>query len=104
MPYCGSCRRISVKPLQVTVGSRVHRFDSFACALRSLAPRCPGCDDFVLFPVGALATCERCDLELVHPQLEIDPVRNHFATVGEAAWESLGLTFGPSLSVSPQAG
>lgn len=44
MPTCETCGNNYDKAFTVTMGGDDHVFDSFECAIQSLAPRCEHCD------------------------------------------------------------
>ena len=43
MPQCELCGNDYDKAFQVTMGGESHTFDSFECAIQSLAPTCSHC-------------------------------------------------------------
>jgi hypothetical protein len=43
MKACESCGNRYDKTFDVTIGGKTHTFDSFACAIHVLAPRCQHC-------------------------------------------------------------
>lgn len=43
MPTCETCGNQYDKTFTVTMGNRSHEFDSFECAIQSLAPTCDNC-------------------------------------------------------------
>jgi hypothetical protein len=43
MRTCETCGNAYDKPIEVTIGGKSHVFDSFACAIHMLAPRCAHC-------------------------------------------------------------
>lgn len=43
MPKCDKCGNDYDKAFQVTVQGKTHTFDSFECAIQTLAPACPQC-------------------------------------------------------------
>jgi hypothetical protein len=43
MAICAACGNDYDKPIHVTQGDRTLTFDSFACAIHKLAPRCSHC-------------------------------------------------------------
>lgn len=43
MKPCECCGNTYDKSFDVTIGDEVHTFDSFACAIHMLAPRCAHC-------------------------------------------------------------
>jgi len=43
MERCETCGNAYDKAFQVTVSGRSHTFDSFECAIHTLAPRCAHC-------------------------------------------------------------
>jgi hypothetical protein len=43
MPECEVCGNDYDKAFQVTIGGESHTFDSFECAVHSLAPTCADC-------------------------------------------------------------
>jgi hypothetical protein len=43
MGTCECCGNAYDKPIEVTVNGTAHVFDSFACAIHVLAPRCAHC-------------------------------------------------------------
>lgn len=43
MRRCESCGNTYDKAFEVTIGGTTHVFDSFACAIQMLAPRCQHC-------------------------------------------------------------
>lgn len=43
MKTCECCGNSYDKPFDVTIGGETHTFDSFACAIHLLAPRCAHC-------------------------------------------------------------
>ena len=40
---CETCGNSYDKAFEVTIGGTTHTFDSFACAIQALAPRCKHC-------------------------------------------------------------
>ncbi len=44
MPRCERCGNDYDKAFEVRMGSNVHVFDSFECAIQTLAPTCNHCD------------------------------------------------------------
>ncbi|NGR09331.1 hypothetical protein G5B41_17465 [bacterium SGD-2] len=44
MARCDSCGNDYDKAFQLTQGGRTYTFDSFECAIRTVAPRCAHCD------------------------------------------------------------
>jgi hypothetical protein len=43
MHTCECCGNTYDKAFQITIGGTVHTFDSFQCAIQTLAPRCLHC-------------------------------------------------------------
>jgi hypothetical protein len=43
MRNCECCGNSYDKAFEITIGGTVHVFDSFACAIQVLAPRCASC-------------------------------------------------------------
>ncbi|MES2714107.1 MAG: hypothetical protein V4653_21210 [Pseudomonadota bacterium] len=43
MPRCDQCGNDYDKAFQISMGGRIGTFDSFECAIESMAPRCPHC-------------------------------------------------------------
>jgi hypothetical protein len=43
MKPCECCGNTYDKAFEITVGGETHTFDSFACAIQSLAPHCSHC-------------------------------------------------------------
>ena len=43
MPTCELCGNAYEKTFEVFVGGKRHIFDSFECAIQTLAPQCPQC-------------------------------------------------------------
>ncbi len=48
MKTCECCGNEYDKPIDVTINGETHTFDSFACAIHLLAPRCGHCDARVI--------------------------------------------------------
>lgn len=44
MPRCETCGNDYDKSFEVVMGGRSHSFDSFECAIQSLAPTCEHCN------------------------------------------------------------
>ena len=44
MKNCECCGNSYDKPFEVSIGGTTHTFDSFACAIHVLAPRCAKCE------------------------------------------------------------
>jgi hypothetical protein len=44
MASCEVCGNEYDKTMEITIGGDRHVFDSFECAIHSLAPQCPHCD------------------------------------------------------------
>jgi hypothetical protein len=61
MPTCETCGNDYDKAFQVTLNGTTHTFDSFECAIQSLAPSCPHCGTHV---VGHGVEKDRHDLLL----------------------------------------
>ena len=50
MKACETCGNTYDKTFDVTMGGTTHTFDSFACAIHMLAPRCKHCKAAIIGP------------------------------------------------------
>lgn len=48
MKPCETCGNTYDKAFEVAIGGTTHTFDSFACAIHMLAPRCNHCDAAII--------------------------------------------------------
>jgi hypothetical protein len=64
VPECEVCGNDYDKAFQVTVGGESHTFDSFECAIQSLAPACADCGVRIIGhgveAGGAIYCCATC--------------------------------------------
>ena len=65
MPVCDKCGNDYDKAFQVVMAGKTMTFDSFECAIASLAPTCTHCDCRVIGhgvegPGGAIFCCAHC--------------------------------------------
>ena len=64
MPTCETCGNSYDKTFQVTKDGKTHTFDSFECAIQSLAPTCAKCGVRIvghgLEKSGMLFCCNHC--------------------------------------------
>jgi hypothetical protein len=64
MAVCEACGNDYDKAFEVSMGGRTHTFDSFECAVHSLAPTCPNCGVRVVGhgveKAGVIYCCANC--------------------------------------------
>jgi hypothetical protein len=64
MPICETCGNNYDKAFQVVMGGETHTFDSFECAIQTLAPTCAHCGTRIighgLEQDGAFYCCGHC--------------------------------------------
>jgi hypothetical protein len=64
MTECEVCGNTYDKPITVEQGGASHVFDSFACAIQSMAPRCSTCGTLIIGhgmeADGAFFCCAHC--------------------------------------------
>jgi hypothetical protein len=64
MPICDNCGNDYDKAFQLTMDGRTHTFDSFECAIQSLAPTCGHCQTRIighgLESSGRFFCCDHC--------------------------------------------
>ena len=64
MPRCERCGNDYDKAFQVMMAGRSHTFDSFECAIQSLAPTCAHCSTRIighgLEKDGRMFCCDHC--------------------------------------------
>lgn len=64
MAICDSCGNDYDKAFQLTAGGRTYTFDSFECAIRTVAPHCAHCDVPIvghgLEQEGTMYCCAHC--------------------------------------------
>lgn len=74
MPTCETCGNNYDKAFTVTMGGRSHVFDSFECAIQTLAPCCDHCDCRVIGhgveSEGKIFCCAHCATEAGEPGLK----------------------------------
>lgn len=67
MATCDMCGNEYDKAMQITVGGETHTFDSFECAIHSIAPRCKHCGCTILGhgleSDGTMFCCAHCARE-----------------------------------------
>ena len=64
MPQCERCGNDYDKAFQVMMAGKSHTFDSFECAIQSLAPTCAHCGTRIighgLEKAGRMFCCDHC--------------------------------------------
>jgi hypothetical protein len=64
MARCETCGNDYDKAFQITAAGQSHMFDSFECAIQTLAPRCAHCDCRIIGhgveAHGAIFCCAHC--------------------------------------------
>lgn len=64
MPACETCGNVYDKSFEVVMGGQSHTFDSFECAIHSLAPKCHQCGCKIvghgLEADGTMYCCAHC--------------------------------------------
>jgi hypothetical protein len=74
MAVCETCGNDYDKALVVTVGGESHTFDSFECAIQSLAPTCAHCGVRIvghgMEKGGAMFCCHHCAEKEGAPELK----------------------------------
>jgi DNA-directed RNA polymerase subunit RPC12/RpoP len=67
MASCEVCGNEYDKAMEITIGGERHVFDSFECAIHSIAPRCPHCGCRIVGhgveAGGAMYCCAHCARE-----------------------------------------
>ncbi len=64
MPQCEKCGNQYDKAFEVVMSGKRHTFDSFECAVNTLAPTCPECGNRIMGhgveANGAIYCCAHC--------------------------------------------
>jgi hypothetical protein len=70
MGRCENCGNEYDKSFQITIQGQAHEFDSFECAINSVAPRCSHCNTAIIGhgveSSGKMFCCAQCAREQGH--------------------------------------